>query len=69
MKIVQASKAISSSWQYKGNHKEQLSNPLVLIFADRKLLQDPEILEEIREEFPYRHLIFGSSAGEIIGQR
>ena len=69
MKIVQASKAISSSWQYKGNHKEQLSNPLVLIFADRKLLQDPEILEDIREEFPYRHLIFGSSAGEIIGQK
>ena len=47
MKIVQASKAISSSWQYKGNHKEQLSNPLVLIFADRKLLQDPEILEDM----------------------
>lgn len=69
MKIVQASKTIGSSWQYKGGHKEHLNNPLILIFAERKLLQDPEILENIREEFPYRNLIFGSSAGEIVGQK
>ncbi len=69
MKIIQALKTIDSPWQYKGDYKEDLNNPLVLIFAERKLLQNPEILEDIREEFPYRHLIFGSSAGEIIGEK
>ena len=69
MKIIQALKTIDSPWQYKGDYKDDLNNPLVLIFAERKLLQNPEILEDIREEFPYRHLIFGSSAGEIIGEK
>ncbi|MCL6220139.1 FIST signal transduction protein [Zunongwangia pacifica] len=69
MKVIQALKTKGSAWQYKGGHKEQLNNPLVLIFAERKLLQDPEVLEDIREEFPYRHLVFGSSAGEIITEK
>ncbi|SFC63883.1 Uncharacterized conserved protein, contains FIST_N domain [Zunongwangia mangrovi] len=68
MKILQAIKTLDSSWQYTSGAKEHLNNPLVLIFAERKLLEDPEVLEDIREEFPYHHLIFGSSAGEITGE-
>ncbi|UAB84445.1 FIST C-terminal domain-containing protein [Zunongwangia sp. SCSIO 43204] len=69
MKILQAIKTLDSFWQYTSGAKEHLNNPLVLIFAERKLLEDPEVLEDIREEFPYHHLIFGSAAGEITGEK
>jgi hypothetical protein len=65
MKIVQAHKLEGKSWKYLQSKKE-LKNPLVLIFANRMLLEKIEVIDEIRKEFPYEHLVFGSTSGEIL---
>lgn len=66
MKILQAKKLKGKDWEYS-TEKMELKNPLVLVFADRFLLEDLAVIDDIRAQFPYEHLIFGSSAGEIIG--
>jgi hypothetical protein len=65
MKIIQAIKLEGKDWSYQ-QVKKQLINPLVLVFANRMLLEDNEVIEEIRKEFPYEHLVFGSTSGEIM---
>ncbi|CAM3590677.1 FIST N-terminal domain-containing protein [Flavobacterium gelidilacus] len=65
MKIVQAYKLEGQNWKYL-QAKKELKNPLVLIFANRMLLEKSEVIEEIRKEFPYEHIVFGSTSGEII---
>ena len=65
MKIIQASKNGSEDWHYLQG-KEQLKNPLVLVFGNRYLLEDEAVLKNIREEFSYEHLVFGSTSGEIM---
>lgn len=64
MKIVQASKLANQEWKFL-QEKETLNNPLVLIFANRYLLEDENVLADIRSQFPYEHLVFGSTSGEI----
>jgi hypothetical protein len=65
MKIIQASKVENQDWNYL-QAKITLKNPLVLVFANRLLLEDDAVIESIRKEFPYEHLVFGSTAGEIL---
>jgi hypothetical protein len=65
MKIIQASKVENQDWNYL-QAKIALKNPLVLVFANRLLLEDDAVIESIRKEFPYEHLVFGSTAGEIL---
>ncbi|QIH39219.1 histidine kinase [Flavobacterium sp. Sr18] len=65
MKIIQASKVENQGWNYL-QEKVTLKNPLVLVFANRLLLEDDAVIESIRKEFPYEHLVFGSTAGEIV---
>lgn len=66
MEIVQAFIAEDKKWNYL-QEKKVLTNPLVLVFGNRYLLEKKEIIAEIRKEFPYEHLVFGSSSGEIMG--
>ncbi|WP_376777463.1 FIST signal transduction protein [Flavobacterium covae] len=65
MKIVQAFLEKNLEWNYVVS-KQELKNPFVLVFGNRQLLEDPKIIEKIRKEFPYEHLVFGSTSGEII---
>lgn len=65
MKIIQASKFKNQDWKYS-QEKIALNNPLVLVFGNRFLLEDADILQNIRDEFPYEHIVFGSTAGEIV---
>ncbi|AWG20465.1 histidine kinase [Flavobacterium faecale] len=65
MKIIQASKELNTNWHYF-HEKTTLINPLVLVFGNRFLLEKPEVIASIRAEFPYEHIVFGSSAGEIV---
>ncbi|MDQ5929463.1 MAG: hypothetical protein QG594_1242 [Bacteroidota bacterium] len=65
MKIIQASKEINQEWHYF-QEKKTLNNPLVLVFGNRYLLEKTEQIEMIRAEFPYKHLVFGSTSGEIV---
>lgn len=64
MKIVQASKLENQGWKFF-QEKVMLNNPLVLVFANRYLLEDENVLADIRLQFPYEHLVFGSTSGEI----
>lgn len=66
MRIVQASKSENKNWSYL-QEKVVLKNPLVLVFGNRYLLDSDEFIADVRKEFPYEHLVFGSTAGEIIG--
>ncbi|GIQ61258.1 histidine kinase [Flavobacterium collinsii] len=65
MKIIQAYKKKNKNWEYLKKEGE-LKNPLVLVFGNRMQLERLEVIEAIRKEFPYEHLVFGSTAGEII---
>ena len=65
MKINQAFKKNDQDWVYL-KPKKKLNNPLVLVFANRMLLEQNNIIDEIKKEFPYNHIVFGSTSGEII---
>ena len=65
MNIIQAYKLEGKNWKYL-QPKKELINPLVLVFGNRMLLESNEIIEEIKNEFPYEHIVFGSTSGEII---
>jgi hypothetical protein len=65
MKIVQASKLENQDWKFL-QEKIALKNPLVLVFANRYLLEDENVIADIRKQFPYEHIVFGSTSGEII---
>ncbi|RDI50370.1 FIST signal transduction protein [Flavobacterium glaciei] len=65
MRIVQAFKKENQSWKYTKS-KVQLVNPLVLVFGNRMLLENEKFIKEVRAEFPYEHIVFGSTSGEIV---
>lgn len=68
MKILQAKKEKNSEWEFLSENVK-LVNPLVLVFGDRFLLESQEVIEDIRQQFPYEHIIFGSTSGEIIDEK
>lgn len=65
MRVIQAIKRADQDWEYL-QPKSQLNNPLVLVFAHRFLLENKVFIDEIKKEFPYEHIVFGSTSGEII---
>ncbi|PHR97414.1 MAG: histidine kinase [Leeuwenhoekiella sp.] len=66
MKTVQLQRKRDTAWQYIGP-KQDLKNPLVLIFGNRFLLEEAATFDEVRKLFPDGHLVFGSSSGDLIG--
>jgi hypothetical protein len=64
MKIIQAKQI--SPWRLEVYKKTQLLNPLVLVLGI-VFIRKQEVLQDIRNEFPYEHLVFGSTSGEISG--
>ncbi|MDO5968651.1 FIST C-terminal domain-containing protein [Flavivirga aquimarina] len=67
MKIIQLKKHKNQEWQYL-SEKLDLANPLVLIFGNRFMLEEPTVFDEIRDLFPDGHLVFGSTSGDITGE-
>lgn len=65
MKIIQAFKNGNEDWHYL-QEKVQLQNPLVLVFGNRYLLEDETMIINIKKEFNYDNIIFGSSSGDIL---
>lgn len=65
MRIIQAFKNRNENWHYL-QEKAPLQNPLVLVFGNRYLLEDENIIKNIREEFTYENIVFGSTSGEIL---
>jgi hypothetical protein len=37
--------------------RKNSKNPLVLVFGNRYLLENKEIITDIKKEFPYEHII------------
>ncbi len=64
MKITQGKKLKDKDWLF--TNKQDLKNPLVLVFGNRYLLEDENIYDEIKTLFPDGHIVFGSTSGEII---
>ncbi len=67
MKTKQLRKLKGGEWENQGEESD-LINPLVLIFGERKMLEDSSIYSEIRELFPTGELVFGSTSGNIMGE-
>ncbi|MEW2921738.1 FIST N-terminal domain-containing protein [Muricauda sp. ANG21] len=68
MKILQAKKSSNSNFEFTTD-KTELKEPLVLIFGNRYLLEEEQLFQEIRSLFPDGHLVFGSTSGEILGEK
>ena len=64
MKTVQLKKNKDKAWEYL-SLKQELNNPLVLVFGNRYLLEDTTIYKEIKSIFPNGHIVFGSTCGDI----
>ncbi len=65
MRINQAYTLDGKNWTYL-QKKSTLHNPLVFVFGNRMELQKGTVIEAVRKEFSYEHLVFGSTSGEII---
>lgn len=68
MRIQQGIKEENKNWKFT-TMEQDLKNPLVLVFGNRLLLEDKNIYTEIKDIFPDGEIVFGSTAGEIIGGR
>ena len=64
MKIVQLVKYRQKDWEYLTD-KHVLKNPLVIVFGNRHLLDNPTIYEDIKVLFPDGDIVFGSACAEI----
>jgi hypothetical protein len=59
-----SSKQISrGGWRYV--QENTIAKPTCSDFWESFLLENSEVLQDIRNEFPYEHLVFGSTSGEI----
>ncbi|TXD50475.1 MULTISPECIES: FIST signal transduction protein [unclassified Polaribacter] len=67
MKIVQLKIHRDKSVEYV-SEKQNLKEPLVLIFGNRYMLQDKNIYDNVRAMFKDGHLVFGSTAGDITSE-
>ncbi len=65
MIIKQAIKQANTPFELQFDPTE-LKNPLVFVFGNRYILEEPSIYEEVRDLFPSGHIVFGSTAGEIV---
>lgn len=64
MKINQAKKLKGKDWEF--TQETKLTEPLVLVFGDRFILESKELYDEIKEMYPDGHIVFGSTSGEIL---
>ena len=64
MKTVQLVKHKNKDWEYVVA-KQDLKEPLVLVFGNRYMLEDKAVYEDIRQLFPDGHIVFASSCAEI----
>ncbi|MHA7056317.1 FIST signal transduction protein [Aquimarina sp. M1] len=68
MKTQQYSKKKGGLWRSVMTYTDSLNKPLVLVFGNRYLLEDPKIFDEVKDLYPDGEIIIGSSAGEILGE-
>lgn len=64
MKTVQLVKHKNKDWEYV-IEKQDLKEPLVLVFGNRYMLEDDAVYTDIKQLFPDGHIVFASSCAEI----
>lgn len=64
MKTVQLKKTKNSDFSYITDKKE-LTNPLVIVFGNRYMLENENIYNEVKSIFKDGHIVFGSTSGNI----
>ena len=64
MKTVQLVKHKNKNWEYVTKNKE-IKEPLVLVFGNRFMLEEPTVYAEVKQFFPDGHIVFASSCAEI----
>lgn len=69
MKIEQRSWLSEKGWEFVINNNLSQSAQLVFVFGDSSLVKDPKYYSEVKEFYPNAHILFGSTAGEIIGTK
>lgn len=67
MKTVQLKKKGKENFKFI-SEEITLKEPLVLVFGNRFMLEDPSIFNEVKSIFKDGHLVFGSTAGDIISE-
>lgn len=67
MKIVQLQKKGNEEFNYITD-QHQLKEPLVLVFGNRKLLQNDSIYSDVQKIFKDGHIVFGSTSGDITSE-
>ncbi|WP_109302582.1 FIST signal transduction protein [Aquimarina sp. AU474] len=67
MRFQQFEKKKNQEWTAKEKTEITLKKPLVLVFGNRYALENTNIYNEVKELFPDGEIVFGSTAGEIIG--
>ncbi|WP_438711249.1 FIST signal transduction protein [Aquimarina muelleri] len=69
MRFQQLEKKKNQEWSPLIGKGLTLKKPLVLVFGNRYALETPEIYNEVKKLFPDGEIVFGSTAGEIIGSQ
>ncbi|MBU2938169.1 FIST C-terminal domain-containing protein [Lacinutrix sp. C3R15] len=64
MKTVQLVKHKNKDWEYVIK-KQELKEPLVLVFGNRYMLEAKDVYKDIKQLFPDGHIVFASSCAEI----
>ena len=64
MKTVQLVKHKNKNWEYVVE-KQDLIEPLVLVFGNRFMLEEKTVYQDLRQIFPDGHIVFASSCAEI----
>jgi hypothetical protein len=67
MKTVQLKKVANKNFEYL-SEELTLKEPLVLVFGNRFMLQEKNIVKEVRELFKDGHIVFGSTSGDITSE-
>lgn len=64
MKSNQLNRFKNQGWSFL-DENQQLTNPLILVFGNRMLLETIDVFQELRELFPDGHIVIGSTSGDI----
>lgn len=67
MKIGQKKWTVESGWRELSSLPNGVAPGLVLVFGGRNVLKDEKLFQEIRSWYPSSHVVFCSTAGEILG--
>lgn len=65
MKIEQGVKEKNGSWVFVESRQE-LKEPLVLVFGNRYALESESVYQEIKDLYPNGKIVFGTTSGEIL---